>query len=196
MKFTTRIYDFKKPKESLNNKIAYSAWGIALITLLGINQDILPSNFFTNTVIFICVFVPPIIGFSAMFTKEEHKKKLIGILQINTEKIDWSGQEIIWDDIEDITISFFDYSGRFIYKGSGNYENNQSNGLDNKIKIILKDSSKYEGNILIESKQSAKDLKDVLWCVIKENKISVQNAKQMINPENYKECQEIKKYCN
>jgi len=172
MKFTTKIYDFKKPKESQNNKIVYLAWGIALIALFGINQKILPSSFLLNTVIIICIFIPPIIGLSALFRKEEHTKKLIGVLEIETERLKWNGREFTWEEIEEIAISFFDYQGKFIYKGSGNFGNNQSNGLDNEIKIMMKDSTKYEGNILIESKQSIKALREVLWCVIKENKIS------------------------
>ena len=196
MKFTTTIYDFKKPKESQNNKIAYLIWGIVLIALFGINQKILPSNILINSILIICLFILAFIRMSTLFKNEEHTKKVIGVLEIEIEKLIWNERQIVWDDIEQIAISFFDYNGRFLYKGKGDYGNNQSNGLDNEIKIILKDSTKYKGNIFIESEQSIKDLREVLWSVIKKNKISIENAKKMINPGNYKEHQEIKKYCS
>lgn len=125
---------------------------------------------------------------------EEHTKKQIGSLEINPDQLIWNEHKITWNDIKEISISISDYEGMFIYKGKGDFGNNLSNGLDNKIKIKLYDSTNYESNFLLKSKDSIPELKSIIWEVLKKNNISLDNARNMINPANYKEHQEVKKY--
>lgn len=196
MHFKAEIYDeFKKPRLSTNNKVSYLGWGLALIIILGVYKGIIPDYSWVKMIIIICLFIPPIVGFFALISKEEHTKRRIGFIEINTEKLVWNGEEIRWHEIEEISITHFDYRGRFIYKGSGDFGNNLSNGLDNPVKIMLSDKRRYEGYVLLASKEKIHELKNVLWEVLKNNSISLENAKRMINPGNYEEHQELKRYC-
>ncbi|MCB9081884.1 MAG: hypothetical protein H6555_09260 [Lewinellaceae bacterium] len=196
MKFTTEIYEISRPKISLNNKIVHLSWGIILVVLLGLDKELLPDNSFVKLLLYISIIIPGIVGFYAFFAREEMTKKIVGTLEVELDKITWNGRPIKWDEMETISMVYFDYSERPIYTGYGDFGNSNSNGLDNIINITLKDSTAFEGNFLMKSKQSIQDLREVLWGVITENNISLRNARNIINPENYKEHQEIKKYCS
>ena len=196
MTFTTTIYKFKKTSKGKKNKIAFWAFVISLAIIIGMREGMIPENYLVALILMIIAIVTPtLIDVSSMFKKEKHRKRIIASLSLDKNGIQWNSQNILWDDIKKITITLFDYEGRFIGKGKWNYENNISNGLDNEISITLKNESEYQGNILMASKDQIAQARKVLWHVVKNNNLSYENAKGLINPKNYEEHQEIKKYC-
>lgn len=176
--------------------IVFIAVLIPLLATMAINQEIIPHLSYLNKLLGICLFIPLVVYILAIFRKEEHSKTQIGVLEIDTEKICWNNHQMSWDEIEEISISYSDYEGRLIKRFKGDFRNHRSNGLDNEISIKLKDSTNYSGNIFIESEEGLENLKNVLWAVVGENNISLNNAKKIINPRNYKEHQELKKRVN
>lgn len=195
MNFSAELYiDVEKPKYSQNEKIAYLCTGIALLILIGLIYEIIPENGFIILILVACAIIPSIIDLGGFFKEEEISKKHIGMVDFALDKITWKKEKIIWSDIKDIAITFFDYKGKLLYDDS--YNNSRSAGLSNKIFILTKEGKEYSANVLLQSEMESEFFANVLMEIIKVNTISYKNAKQIINPGTYAEHQELKKHSN
>ncbi|MBK7808452.1 MAG: hypothetical protein IPJ51_19495 [Saprospiraceae bacterium] len=140
-------------------------------------------------------FILPIIVFITMFSEEEHTKNHIGKLEINEEGIIIVDKMTLWKDIENIQITYFDYKRRYLTLSS-KFSNKLSSGVNNVISISQRGDNDFIGNFLIENKAETIKLKELLWNVVKTNKLTYDISKQLVGPSNYKEFQEVKSYSN
>lgn len=102
---------------------------------------------------------------------------------------------ILWKDIDKIQITYFDYKRRYLTSGT-KYSNKLSSGVNNLISISQRGDNDFIGNFLIEKKAETIKLKELLWNVVKTNKLTFDISKQLVGPSNYKEFQEVKSYSN
>ena len=193
LNFSTELYaNVTKPRFSKNEKIAYLCGAVALALLGGLHSEMIPENGFIIFILLICAFTPSFINITGIFKEVELNSEHLGMINFTLDKIEWSKETILWTDIHEISMVYFDYRGRFL--SSNSLENDRSAGLDNKISILTKDGKEYSANMLMVSEAGCNFLKKVLIEVVKTNEISYKNAKRMINPGNYAEHQELKKY--
>lgn len=195
MNFSAEIYHFKKPSTPIRDNIGFGIWGLILVLLFCFWLELLPSNGFFSFIIFLGLIVQVSMKFTAFFGTEEHSKKRIGLLEVDSHRLKWNGTEIDWNEVEKILIEYYDFKDKRNYKGVNSFDNHLSSGLENKVEILLKNKTRFEGNLFIESAEKAQVIKDVLWEVVKANEISLENAKKMLHPSNYMEHQELKKFC-
>ena len=194
MNFSAELYiDVAEPKYSQNEKISHWSVGIACLSFFGMMSGIVPHNGFFMLIFSIAIFIPVIIELRGLFSEEELNKEHIGDIEFTLDKLMWSKEEILWSNIDDISTTYFDYKGKFLTNSS--LKNNISAGLDNKIFVLTKEGKEYSANILLESEEQAAFLGNLLMEIVKVNRLSYKNGKQMINPGTYAEHQELKKYC-
>ena len=192
MTLSFKLYrDFIKPDWSINEVIAFISGILCVLVLIALHFKILPDSFgFLAIILF---FVLPIIMFLTMFSEEEHKKSYIGKFEINEEGVVIVDKMILWKDVENIQITYFDYKGRYL-TSSTKYSNKLSSGGNNVIFISQRGDNDFMGNFLIENKGDTIKIKELMWNIVKSNKLTFDIAKQIIGPENYKEFQEVKSY--
>lgn len=194
MALSFKLYtDFKKPnRSSVEKMVSFSAILCVLIIVL-LYFKIIPDSFMIVAILIF--FILPIIVFITMFSEEEHTKNHIGKLEINEEGIIIVDKMILWKDIENIQITYFDYKRRYLTSGT-KYSNKLSSGVNNVISISQRGDNDFIGNFLIENKAETIKLKELLWNVVKTNKLTFDISKQLVGPSNYKEFQEVKSYSN
>jgi hypothetical protein len=129
--------------------------------------------------------------FSAIYRTIKYEYTFLGTIEITNLNVKWKDLIINWDNIDTIIIKDFDIKGAL----TTNRNAARAAGLENEITIVTTDKENYHANFLIRDETHARFLKSVLWETIKCNTISFENAKNMLNPANYQEFQEIKKYC-
>jgi len=193
MNFSAELYtDVKEPKYSQNEKIAYWCGGIVCLLFLGMFSGFIPHNGFFLLIFCTVLFIPLIIELRGIFSEEELNKEHIGNAEFTLDKLMWNKEEILWSNIDDISTTYFDYKGKFLTNSS--IKNNLSAGLDNKIFILTKEGKEYSANILLKSEEQADFFGKLLMEIVKANRFSYKNAKQIINPGTYAAHQELKKY--
>lgn len=195
MNFKSLLFDDAKNEVCVKNKKAKVCF-IILSICIPLLYFKIAENGVILLFLFISMFIPLILKITSFFSYESSSKKNIGYIELNKSYIDLNGKKILWEEINTILILSSTYKGQFLNKSRLDYSNQLSLGIDNEIFIKTKSGFEFKGNYLIDSKHKIAELKILLWEVIKNNTISLENAKQMIFPENYKENQELKKYCS
>lgn len=194
MAFSFKLYsDFKKPNRSSGEKIASFSGILCVLIFVLLYFKIIPDSFMIVAILLF--FILPIIVFITMFSEEEHTKNHIGKLEINEEGIIIVDKMTLWKDIENIQITYFDYKRRYLTLSS-KFSNKLSSGVNNVISISQRGDNDFIGNFLIENKAETIKLKELLWNVVKTNKLTYDISKQLVGPSNYKEFQEVKSYSN
>jgi len=194
MAFSFKLYsDFKKPNRSSSEKIASFSGILCVLIFVLLYFKIIPDSFMIVAILLF--FILPIIVFITMFSEEEHTKNHIGKLEINEEGIIIVDKMTLWKDIENIQITYFDYKRRYLTLSS-KFSNKLSSGVNNVISISQRGDNDFIGNFLIENKAETIKLKELLWNVVKTNKLTYDISKQLVGPSNYKEFQEVKSYSN
>ena len=194
MAISFKLYtDFKKPNCSSSEKIVSFSGILCVLIFVLLYFKIIPDSFMIVAILLF--FILPFIGFKTMFTEEEHSKNYIGKLEINEEGIIIVDKMILWKDIDKIQITYFDYKRRYLTSGT-KYSNKLSSGVNNLISISQRGDNDFIGNFLIEKKAETIKLKELLWNVVKTNKLTFDISKQLVGPSNYKEFQEVKSYSN
>jgi len=192
MAISFKLYtDFKKPNRSSSEKMVSFSGILCVLIFILLYFKIIPDSFMIVAILLF--FILPFIGFKTMFTEEEHSKNYIGKLEINEEGIIIVDKMILWKDIDKIQITYFDYKGCYLTLSS-KYSNKLSSGVNNVISISQRGDNDFIGNFLIENKAETIKLKELLWNVVKTNKLTFDISKQLIGPSNYKEFQEVKSY--
>lgn len=192
MTLSFKLYtDFKKPNWSLNEKLVSFSAILCVLILVLLHFKIIPDSFMIVAILLF--FILPFIGFKTMITEEEHSKNYIGKLEINEEGIIIVDKIILWKDIDKIQITYFDFKQRYLTLSS-KYSNKLSSGVNNVISLSQRGDNDFIGNFLIENKAETIKLKELLWNVVKTNKLTFDISKQLVGPSNYKEFQEVKKY--
>jgi len=192
MEFTAKIYRFERPDTTINDKIVYFSWLIGFLAIIPYYFGIIV-NGFAIFLLILSLIVTAFMRAYSMVNIEEHNKESLGIVKFSTECLLWNKTRIEWNEIEEITVDYYDFEGKYINYGYNNYNNSQSSGLDNKLKVLTKNNKEFKGNMFLKFKSNSATLRDLLWKIIEENNISLSNAKRMINPINYKEHQDLKK---
>lgn len=129
-------------------------------------------------------------------TEKEHTKRDIGEIIFTPDNLIWNDEQLNWSEITVHKLHCKDYKGKQWkerLKSRGFLMHTKSSGLSNKIEFSYKEQM-YQANFLIESKKDSVYLKNLLWEILKNNRLAHEQAKRIINPANYKEHQKIKKY--
>lgn len=195
MNFKSILFDNAKTKVSIKNEIVKVCFFNMIICTALMYFEIVKEDGIILMFLILSMFIPMLLKISSLFTYESSNKKVIGNMELNLLNIDLNGIKILWEEINTISILYSTYKGQFLDKSRWDCSNHLSLGIDNEIYVKTKSGFELRGNYLIDSKSKINELKLLLWEVIKNNHISLENAKRMISPENYKEHQELKKYC-
>jgi hypothetical protein len=118
-----------------------------------------------------------------------------GIMRLDDTSVFFNDIEIKYKDIKLITIKTNDYYGNRISRPKGDNRPQLSLGFDNKIMVVTGNGDSFDFQFELKSKDEYQSFKKLLWEIAKTGIFSLENAKTMVNPENYKAHQELKKYC-
>ncbi len=194
--FNTEIYtNVKRPKFSKLEKIGYPISISLALIIFGNIFGLYSSNRKAQLLIVIAYFALLFTRLYCFFSEEEHEKELIGELRIDNKAIIWTNQVIEWSKINTIDLTYDDYKYKYINHHKAALKKNRSAGVHNELTIVTVNGERYSGNILLSSQDEIDRLRIKLWEVIKANKLSIENARKMVKPENNEENQKLKKYC-
>lgn len=126
----------------------------------------------------------------SFFSKYESVKGEKGQLSINEVEISWNKKKIYWESIVDISIQYNEIDNKHQFDFSP--QNNVSDGL-NRISLETKSGLKLIGYYKLKNHNQLQMLQELLQKCIHKNQLSYDLAKKIIQPENYREHQLLKK---
>ena len=193
MSIKADIYSTKKSTTSIEEKYPYTGWGLLGLLIILIQLEFIGENWFSGIMI-IALLVLIVIQTSTYFSTGKYQKELLGIIEFNENYIVWEEKKIEWQQLKQVNIQYKNYAGGINYQIIDEYDSSIATGYENKICITTEKGEKIKGEIFIQSKMMSENLHNLFWKVVKENKVSLKDAKHLIHPKNYKEHQELKKY--
>jgi hypothetical protein len=180
--------DYKIKNWNLNMKV--SMFVLCFILVFFLIRDYLDSyllHYFSLTLLGLFI-LSQLVELKSFFSKYEHEKGEKGSLKFSETEIMWNGNEIRWNEIIDFEIQYFEIENQ--HKWDLGFDNNVSDGF-NLISIKTKEN-KFHGYYLIKNAYDLKYLQDLLWNCILKNHLSYEIAKKILQPNSYKEHQELK----
>jgi hypothetical protein len=117
-----------------------------------------------------------------------------GTLKIDLKTIIFNDEVINWSEAKRIEFKTDDYYGKRIFRRCGDTRPRLSLGINNSVLLTTENNKIYAFNFQLASKDEYTFFKEFLWDLVKTSTFSLDNIKTIINPKNYKENQEVKKY--
>ena len=154
------------------------------------NQNITLFDKSLMFILFLTIFSGLIIG---KFKKYQTLKgQLISDLEFKKNKILIDDKEYLLDDIQKIEIKAFDFIGAIANHKGIDFDGNLSNGVNNFLKVYMKNQNKIELNFQQIKKNEIRNDEDIFINYCNNNKLHYLNLLEILGIDDYDEIQRFK----
>jgi hypothetical protein len=185
--FQTNIY--KNVVEEEESVIPTLIAVLSFVLVLAFRNDI------ALYILIISVSLLVLIAFKNLFIYQKLFFDTSGIMRLDNTSVFFNDIEIKYEAIKQITFKTNDYYGKRIFRPRGDNRPRLSLGFINTVIVLTESGESFDYQFQLKSKDEYLFFKNLLWDLIKTGIFSLENAKTIVNPENYKAHQELKKYC-